>query len=143
MMAAGEALAAPLAFPGAEGFAATVTGGRKGQVFHVTTLADSGTGSLRDAVSGSNRIVVFDVSGVIKPTDIIVVSGDNITLAGQSAPGDGITIYGREISFSSRKNIIVRYLRFRQGMTDSSGSAKKTVNITDGQNMIFDHVSIQ
>jgi hypothetical protein len=143
MMAAGEAIAAPLAFPGAEGFGATVTGGRNGQVVHVTSLADSGAGSLRDAVSGSNRIVVFDVSGVIKPTDIIVVAGDNITLAGQSAPGDGITIYGREVSFSNRKNVIVRYLRFRQGMTDSSGSAKKTVNITDGQNMIFDHVSIQ
>jgi hypothetical protein len=123
-MAAGSAVAAPLAFPGAEGFAAMVTGGRKGQVVHVTTLADSGSGSLREA-------------------DVLVVGGDNITLAGQSAPGDGITIYGRETSFSSRSNMIVRYLRFRQGMTDSSGSAKKTVNITDGQNMIFDHVSIQ
>ena len=143
MMAASPAVAAPLAFPGAEGFGAMVTGGRKGQVYHVTTLADSGTGSLRDAVSQGNRIVVFDISGVIKPTDVIVVAGDNITLAGQSAPGDGITIYGRETSFSSRSNIIVRYLRFRQGMTDSSGSAKKTVNITDGQNMIFDHVSMQ
>jgi hypothetical protein len=143
MMAAGEAAAAPLAFPGAEGFAAMVTGGRKGQVYHVTTLADSGAGSFRDAVSQGNRIVVFDVSGVIKPTDVIVVAGDNITLAGQSAPGDGITIYGRETSFSSRSNIIVRYLRFRQGMTDASGSAKKTVNITDGTNMIFDHVAVQ
>ena len=142
-MAAGEAVAAPLAFPGAEGFAATVTGGRKGQVYHVTTLADSGAGSFRDAVSQGNRIVVFDISGVIKPTDVIVVAGDNITLAGQSAPGDGSTIYGRETSFSSRSNMIVRYLRFRQGMTDASGSAKKTVNITDGTNMIFDHVSIQ
>jgi MYXO-CTERM domain-containing protein len=142
-MAAGEAAAAPLAFPGAEGFAALVTGGRKGQVYHVTTLADSGAGSLRDAVSQGNRIVVFDVSGVIKPTNVIVVAGDNITLAGQSAPGDGITIYGRETSFSSRSNIIVRYLRFRQGMTDASGSGKKTVNITDGQSMIFDHVSVQ
>jgi hypothetical protein len=142
-VAAGEAAAAAPAFPGAEGFAALVTGGRKGQVYHVTTLADSGTGSFRDAVSQGNRIVVFDISGVIKPTDVIVVAGDNITLAGQSAPGDGITIYGRETSFSSRSNIIVRYLRFRQGMTDASGSAKKTVNITDGQNMIFDHVSIQ
>jgi hypothetical protein len=143
MMAAGHAAAAPLAFPGAEGFAAAVTGGRKGQVYHVTSLADSGAGSFRDAVSQGNRIVVFDISGVIKPTDVIVVAGDNITLAGQSAPGDGITIYGRETSFSSRSNIIVRYLRFRQGMTDASGSAKKTVNITDGTNMIFDHVSIQ
>jgi MYXO-CTERM domain-containing protein len=143
MLAAGEALADPLAFPGAEGFAAMVTGGRKGQVYHVTTLADSGAGSFRDAVSQGNRIVVFDISGVIKPTDVIVVGGDNITLAGQSAPGDGITIYGRETSFSSRSNIIVRYVRFRQGMTDASGSAKKTVNITDGTNMIFDHVAVQ
>jgi hypothetical protein len=142
-MAASEAMAAPLAFPGAEGFAATVTGGRKGQVYHVTTLADSGAGSLRDAVSQGNRIVVFDISGVIKPTNVIVIGGDNITLAGQSAPGDGITIYGRETSFSGRSNIIVRYVRFRQGMTDTSGSAKKTVNITDGTNMIFDHVAVQ
>ncbi|MGB8297674.1 MAG: hypothetical protein WCG85_19820 [Polyangia bacterium] len=143
MMAAGQAAAATLAFPEAEGFGALVTGGRKGQVYHVTTLADSGTGSFRDAVSQGNRIVVFDISGVIKPTDVIVVGGDNITLAGQSAPGGGITIYGRETSFSSRTNIIVRYLRFRQGMTDTAGSAQKTVNITDGQNMIFDHVSVQ
>jgi pectate lyase len=107
------------------------------------SLSDSGSGSLRDAVSQGSRIVVFDISGVIKLADVLVVGGDNITLAGQSAPGDGITIYGRETSFSSRSNIIVRYLRFRQGMTDTSGSAKKTVNITDGQNMIFDHVSIQ
>jgi len=140
---AGEAAAAPLAFPGAEGFAAAVAGGRKGQVVHVTTLGDSGAGSLRDAVSGSNRIVVFDVSGVIKLGSVLVIGGDNITLAGQSAPGDGITIYGRETSFSSRSNIVVRYLRFRQGMIDTSGSAQKTVNITDGQSMIFDHVSIQ
>ncbi len=140
---AGEAVAAPLAFPGAEGFAALVAGGRKGQVVHVTTLADSGTGSLRDAVSGSNRIVVFEVSGLIKLTSVLVIAGDNITLAGQSAPGDGITIYGKETSFSGRSNIIVRYLRFRQGIIDTSGSAQKTVNITDGQSMIFDHVSIQ
>ena len=142
-MAAAEAVAAPLAFPGAEGFAATVAGGRKGQVVHVSTLADSGAGSLRDAVSGGNRIVVFDVSGVIKLSSVLVIGGDNITLAGQSAPGDGITIYGRETSFSGRSNVIVRYLRFRQGMVDTSGSAQKTVNITDGQNLIFDHVSIQ
>ncbi|MES1165271.1 MAG: hypothetical protein ABUR63_05925 [Verrucomicrobiota bacterium] len=142
-MAAGDTFAAPLAFPGAEGFAALVTGGRKGQVVHVTTLADSGTGSLRDAVSGSNRIVVFDVGGVIRLTSVLVVAGDNITLAGQSAPGAGVTVYGRETSFSNRSNIIVRYVRFRQGMVDTAGSAQKTVNITDGQNMIFDHVSVQ
>jgi hypothetical protein len=142
MIAPSGVLAAPLAFPEAEGFGAMATGGRGGQAVHVTTLADSGTGSLRDAVSGSNRIVVFDVSGVINIASALVVAGDNITLAGQSAPGAGVTIYGRETSFSSRSNIIVRYLRFRQGMGDSDSSAK-CVNVTDGQNMIFDHVSIQ
>ena len=141
-MAAGEAMAAALAFPGAEGFGAMVTGGRNGQVVHVTTLADSGTGSLREAVSGSNRIVVFDISGVITLSSALVIAGDNITLAGQSAPSEGVTIYGRETSFSSRTNIIVRFMRFRQGMNDTDSGAK-AVNITDGQNMIFDHVSVQ
>jgi Bacterial TSP3 repeat len=136
-----ESAAAPLAFPGAEGFGATVSGGRSGQVVHVTTLADSGTGSLRDAVSQGNRIVVFDVSGVIKITSQLVIAGDNVTLAGQSAPGDGIAIYGNGTSFSNRKNIIVRYLRFRQGI--NTGDGVKAVNITDGQNMIFDHVAVQ
>lgn len=142
MLAPSGIMAAPLAFPEAEGFGALATGGRNGQVVHVTTLADSGTGSLRDAVSASNRIVVFDISGVINITTPLVVAGDNITLAGQSAPAGGITVYGRESSFSSRSNIIVRYLRFRQGMGDTDSSAK-CVNITDGQNMIFDHVSVQ
>jgi len=141
LLAASPALAAPLAFPGAEGFGAAVTGGRKGQVVHVTSLADSGAGSLRDAVSQGSRIVVFDISGVIAITSPLVIGGDNITIAGQSAPGDGITIYGDGSSFSSRKNIIVRYVRFRQGI--NSGSGTKAVNITDGQNMIFDHVSVQ
>lgn len=139
--AANQALAAPLAFPGAEGFGAAVTGGRKGQVCHVTTLADSGTGSLRDCVSGSNRIVVFDISGVIAIASPLVTAGDNITIAGQSAPGNGVTVYGNGSSFSNRTNIIVRYMRFRQGI--NSGSGTKAVNITDGQNMIFDHVSVQ
>src|SRR5450830_419574 len=84
-----------LAFPGAEGFGAAATGGRGGTVVHVTNLNESGPGSLADAVSKPNRIVVFDLSGVIKisPKTIIDVA-DNITIAGQTAPGDGITIYG-------------------------------------------------
>ncbi len=98
MSVPGVAGATPLAFPEAEGFGAMATGGRGGQVVHVTTLADSGAGSLRDAVSGPNRIVVFDVGGVINLTSALVVAGDNITLAGQSAPGGGVTLYGRETS---------------------------------------------
>src|SRR5688572_32727375 len=76
------------AFPGAEGFGKFATGGRFGSVYHVTNLNNSGAGSLRDAVSAPNRIVVFDVAGVIKITERMIVSA-NIYLAGQTAPGEG------------------------------------------------------
>ena len=77
------------AFPGAEGYGAIASGGRGGTVYHVTTLADAGAGSFRDAVSQPNRTVVFDVGGIINlSSDVEVV--DNITIAGQTAPGQGI-----------------------------------------------------
>src|SRR5688572_20132637 len=81
------------AFPGAEGFGKFATGGRFGSVYRVTNLNNSGPGSLRDAVSQPNRIVVFDVAGVIRITERMIVSS-NIYLAGQTAPGEGITVYG-------------------------------------------------
>lgn len=128
-----------LAFPGAEGFGKYATGGRTGTVYHVTNLNDSGTGSFRDAVSKSNRIVVFDVAGVIKITSGIVVSS-NIYIAGQTAPGEGITVYGDRITFSSADNTICRYMRFRMGVIGTSG--KDAAGIANGRNMIFDHVSV-
>lgn len=128
-----------LAFPGAEGFGRESTGGRTGSVYHVTNLADSGTGSFRDAVSQANRIVVFDVGGTINITDRVVVS-KNIYIAGQTAPGDGITVYGNGLSWSNANNAIVRYMRFRMGKSGDSG--KDGITIADGQNMIFDHVSV-
>ncbi len=128
------------AFPGAEGFGAAATGGRGGTIVRVTSLADSGPGSLREAVSRSNRFVVFTVAGVIKLESNLELS-DNLTLAGQTAPGDGICIYNRTTSFSSHKNIIARYLRFREGIAGDRG--KCAVNMSTAQNIILDHCSIQ
>lgn len=137
LLAAPAALALP-AFPGAEGFGANSTGGRGGSVYVVTNLNDSGPGSFRDAVSQPNRTVVFAVGGVIKITSRIAVR-NNITIAGQTAPGDGITIYGNGVSFSNASNTITRYLRFRQGIGGDSGT--DAIGIASGDSMIFDHVS--
>lgn len=130
------------AFPGATGFAAsTATGGRGGTVYHVTNLDDAGPGSLRDAVSQPKRIVVFDVGGYIRLKSILAVKSD-ITIAGQTAPGEGIGTLGYEVSFSPSSNVIVRYIRFRQGITPGQ-ERKGAINITNGRDMIFDHVSIE
>ncbi|HEX2860286.1 MAG TPA: hypothetical protein VHN79_01545, partial [Lacunisphaera sp.] len=126
------------AFPGAEGFGANATGGRGGTVYVVTNLNDSGAGSFRDAVSQPNRTVVFAVGGIIKISSRVVVR-NNITIAGQTAPGDGITIYGNGVSFSNADNTICRYIRFRQGIGGDSGT--DAVGIASGDSMIFDHVS--
>ena len=127
-----------LAFPGAQGWGRYATGGRSGSVYHVTNLNDTGAGSLRDAVSQPNRIVVFDVAGVINITSRIVFS-HNLYVAGQTAPGEGITVYGDGVSFSGSSNIIVRHMRFRMGKGGSSG--KDCAGISNGTNMIFDHCS--
>jgi pectate lyase len=126
-----------LAFPGAEGFGALVTGGRGGEVVRVTNLNDRGPGSLRDAIGQPHRVVVFDVAGLIQIESALVFS-NNITLAGQSAPGP-VVVYGHAVSLSDRDNVIVRYITFRQGLDSPRGS--KALNITRGHNMIFDHVT--
>ncbi|KAE8420844.1 putative pectate lyase C [Aspergillus pseudocaelatus] len=128
-----------VAFPGAEGFGANAVGGRQGEVYVVSNLNDSGEGSLRDAVSQPGRIVVFSVGGVIETTDRIVVS-KQVTILGQTAPGDGVTVYGNGWSFSNADDAIVRYIRIRMGKGGSSG--KDAMGIADGKNMIFDHVSV-
>ena len=83
-----------LAFPGAEGFGQFASGGSGGETFHVTTLADSGTNSFRDAVSKPHRTIVFDVGGIIRLKSNVAVSSD-LTIQGQTAPGEGITQIGR------------------------------------------------
>lgn len=127
------------AFPGAEGFGANASGGRGGTVYRVTNLNDSGPGSFRDAVSVSGRTVIFDVGGIINITSPVVVKPD-ITIAGQTAPGQGVTIYGNRISYSGANNTITRYLRIREGINGPSGS--DAVGAANGENMIFDHVSV-
>ncbi len=133
-----DAAAQQLAFPGAQGWGRFATGGRTGSVYHVTNLNDSGSGSLRDAISKSNRIIVFDVAGVIKIESRLVFS-KNLYVAGQTAPGEGITVYGNGVAFSGADNIIVRYMRFRMGSGGDSG--KDCAGIANGKNMIFDHCS--
>ena len=127
-----------IAFPGALGFGAFATGGRGGTVCHVTNLSDSGTGSFRDAVSRPGRVIVFDVGGVIKIKEKISAA-PRITIAGQTAPGEGIVVYGNGISFSDSS--IIRYVRFRGSINMSRGAC--TVVADNLKDIIFDHVSIE
>jgi autotransporter-associated beta strand protein len=129
------------AFPGAMGFGRNATGGRAGIVYRVTTLADSGPGSFRDAVSQPNRIVVFNVGGYVTLFSGVSVR-ENITIAGQTAPGGGIGFKGDEISFGSRNNIICRHIRVRPGSeTDSINDVG--ISLYRARNVILDHVSIE
>lgn len=135
-----SAQAQQLAFPEAEGYAAYATGGRGGTVVHVTNLNASGAGSLADAVSQSGRIVVFDVGGVIDITNSSITIASNITIAGQTAPGEGITIYGGRVIASKAKNVIIRYIRMRGGK--SVNEKKCTLTLDECDNVILDHCSI-
>jgi len=118
------------AFPGAEGGGEFTTGGRGGSVYRVTNLNAEGPGSLADAVSQPNRIVVFEVSGIIDLTrgkdgkekgGKLAISQPNITVAGQTAPGEGICLKGGALEISA-SNVIVRYLRSRRGFVRDTDS---------------------
>lgn len=135
------ASAEPLAFPEALGFGASVTGGRGGTVYHVTNLNDDGAGSFRDAVSQGNRIVVFDVGGIINIKTAVSIKS-NITIAGQTAPGEGIAIHGGKLSTGKQSNIIIRYLRIRPGEKTAS-TKDDALNLYDSKNVIVDHCSVE
>lgn len=129
-----------IAFPGAVGFGRFAQGGRLGEVVHVTNLNDSGPGSFREAVSQPNRIIVFDVGGVIQLKSEVRCSY-NLTVAGQTAPGDGILLYGHGINMSDSRNSIFRYLRIRMGNQNGAGQ-RDAVGQANSKNTIYDHLSV-
>lgn len=135
------------AFPGAEGAGMWASGGRGGAVYRVTNLNASGPGSLADAVSAPNRFVVFTVSGVIdlsaghpgKPGKI-TIAHPNITIAGQTAPGEGITVIHGGIHVTAG-NVILRHLRVRRGQI-AKGDMGDAFDVKgDFENVMLDHLS--
>jgi pectate lyase len=138
------AKAQQLAFPGAEGFGRFARGGRGGDVYHVTTLADDGDGSLRDGIRTAEgpRTIVFDLSGTILLKSPLEINKSYLTIAGQSAPGDGICLRDQTFRIKKASHIIVRYLRIRLGDKNKPRpSGPDCIDTTDIDHVIFDHLS--
>ena len=135
----------PLAFPGAEGGGMYVTGGRGGEVLHVTSLADDGSsGTFRWAVEQSGpRIIVFDVAGRIDLREELVIRNGDLTIAGQTAPGDGICIAKNTVRVNA-DNIIIRFMRFRLGYdgSESDSDGEDTIWGRYHEDIILDHCSM-
>lgn len=133
------------AFPGAEGYAAYITGGRGGKVIHVTNLNSSGEGSLAAAMENGGktdepRIIVFDVAGSIDIGGKVLYKKTykNVTIAGQTAPGAGITLTGESFYLSHSENIIIRYVHFRHGQATAKDDSFFAENC---KNIMIDHCS--
>ena len=133
-----------LAFPGAEGYGRFTTGGRGGKVYHVTTLEDNGKTSLKGSLRWANaqsgpRTIVFDVSGTIMLQSQLKIN-QNTTIAGQTAPGDGICIANYPVVLG--KNNIIRYVRFRLGNLAVANHEGDGLGAMDSENIIVDHCSV-
>ena len=130
-----------LAFPGAEGYGRFARGGRGGKVYEVTTLDDSGPGSFREAVEAEGpRTVVFRVGGTIHLKHRLGIKNPYITIAGQTAPGEGIALRGFGFGAGGTHDVIVRYLRIRVG--DESGLTQDGSGFGNCDHCIMDHCSI-
>lgn len=133
------------AFPGAEGFGRYTTGGRGGKVYHVINLNDNGPGSFRAACEETgSRTIVFDVAGTIHLETPLELKNGNVTIAGQTAPGDGICIADNPFQIQAN-NVIIRYMRFRLGnkyVTEKNADGWDGLGGMDKENIIVDHCSV-
>jgi hypothetical protein len=134
----------PRAFPGAEGFGRFAVGGRGGDVYHVTNLDDDGPGSFRHGIktAGGPRTIVFDLSGTIPLLSELKITQSGLTIAGQTAPGDGITLRDQTVSLKGCHDIIIRYIRLRLGDKNKKPAGYDTLTTNDIAEVILDHVSL-
>lgn len=128
------------AFPGAEGGGKYSFGGRGGRVIVVTSLEDSGPGTLREACEqGGPRIIVFNVAGIIRLKTPLIIRAPYITIAGQSAPGDGVCVAGETVWIDTH-DVVVRFMRFRRGET-FVGRRDDAIGGNPIGNIMMDHIS--
>ncbi|MFM7750174.1 MAG: polysaccharide lyase family 1 protein [Opitutaceae bacterium] len=141
-----DAFAALPAFPGAEGFGRLARGGRGGDVYHVTNLNDAGPGSLREGITTARgpRTIVFEVGGEIRLKSALRIEKSFLTIGGQTAPGDGITVRDYSVQIYNATDVVLRYLRLRLGdekPADAKG-ADSTLTTDDIRRVIIDHCSL-